>query len=69
MDFEGGPKITFLVIMSEKSRKDEVREGIRKKHEIWEDFGCQNGRPWEGKIMLLLVTLVKNQDFGDSENS
>ena len=38
VDFEGGPKITFLVIMLEKNEKKEVRERFRKKHEIWMDF-------------------------------
>ena len=69
VDFEGGPKITFLVIMLEKTGKKEVREGLRQKHEIWMDFGCQNGRLREAKIMFLVGTLLKNQDFGDSEIS
>ncbi len=38
VDFEGGPKIAFLVIMLEKNEKKEVRERFRKKHEIWMDF-------------------------------
>ena len=69
VDFEWGPKITFLVIMLEKTRKNDVREGVRKKHDFFMDFGCQNGRLWDTKIIFLLGTLVKNQDFGDSEIS
>ena len=69
VDFEGGPKITFLVIMLEKNEKKEVRERFRKKHEIWMVFGCQNGRLREAKILFLVGTLIKNQDFGDSEIS
>ena len=34
MDFEGGPTITFLVIMLEKTGKNEVWEGFREKHEV-----------------------------------
>ena len=66
---EGCPKMTFLVIMLEKNGKNEVRERFRKKHEIWMGFGCQHGRLWEGKILFLLGTPVKNRGFGDSEIS
>ena len=38
VDFEGGPKITFLVIMLEKNEKKEVRERFWKKHEMLMDF-------------------------------
>ena len=38
LDFEGGPKIAFLVIMLEKNEENEVRERFREKHEILMDF-------------------------------
>ena len=69
VDFEGGPKITVLVIMLEKNEKKEVRERFWKKHEIWMDLGCQNGRLWEAEFLFLHRTLAKKQGFGDSEIS
>ncbi len=42
---------------------------VLKKHEIWMHFWYKNGRLGEAKIVFLLGTLVKNQDFGDSEIS
>ena len=38
VDFEGGPKIAFLVIMLEKNKKKEVLERFQKKHEMFMEF-------------------------------
>ena len=64
LDFEGGPKIEFFYIESNKMMKRRVRERCHKKTWIWNGFSMPKWKVWHGKSDAFTPCLLQVKRFG-----
>ena len=67
MDFEGGPKITLLGIMLEKTKKKEVQERFRSGSRFRRKWDAKSGG-LERQNVVISFDLLQNMRFWRSRN-